>query len=223
MKPSPHISLSRAIIVSVMLLLAFCYLSFFKKSEAVPVKKPLSTFPETIDKWTGTIGFFDPQVYDVLGVDDSVLINYRSSGGKSVQLYVGYYQSQREGDLIHSPKNCLPGSGWLITRTSLEKLTLPGNDRQNIDVIKLILEKGDEKQVVLYWFQSRGRFIASEYLQKVYMVWDSLTKNRTDEAFVRLIAPIGPRGEVFTTQYLKEFSAQIIPILSEYLPDGEDY
>jgi EpsI family protein len=204
--------------VAVFMLLALCYVSFFSKSEAIPAKKELSTFPKTINTWKGAETFFDGQVYDVLGVDDSALINYRSPDGKSVGLYIGYYQSQREGDLIHSPKNCLPGSGWLITQTTVEPLTIPGEKARTIDVIKLLMEKDADRQVVLYWFQSRGRFIASEYLQKIYMVWDSLTKNRTDEAFVRLIAPVGSRGEEYTTEYLKEFAEQIIPILEEYLP-----
>lgn len=203
---------------SALMLFALGYILFFSDSESVPAKMDLDTFPKAIAGWRGSEDFFDPQVYDVLGVDDSVLINYRSSDEKPVQLYVGYYQSQREGDLIHSPKNCLPGSGWLITNTSIERLTLPGVTTREIDVVKLILQKGAGRQVVLYWFQSRGRFIASEYLQKIYMVWDSLTKNRTDEAFVRLIAPVGTKGEAFTTEYLKKFAVTAIPVLEAYLP-----
>ncbi len=208
----------RWFLTAAFMLIAFCYISFFSKSEAVPAKKELSTFPKAINTWAGTETFFSDKVYDVLGVDDSTLINYRSPGGKSLQLYIGYYQSQREGDLIHSPKNCLPGSGWSITRTTSESLTIPEEKPRHIDIIKLIMEKDNNRQVVLYWFQSRGRFIASEYFQKIYMVWDSITKNRTDEAFVRLIAPVGSRGEEYTTEYLKEFAEQIIPILEEYLP-----
>ena len=219
MASASSISLNRVMIASFIMLSAFCYLTFFSKSEDIPPKKELSAFPKTIDAWTGSLEFFNPEVYNVLGVDDSVLINYSSRDAKTVQLYVGYYESQREGDLIHSPKNCLPGSGWLITRTSSEKLSLSENKLQNIDVNKLLLEKGEEKQMVLYWFQSHGRFISSEYMQKIYMVWDSLTQNRTDQAFVRLVAPIGPGGEQFTKNYLIEFAEKIIPILSEYLPN----
>ena len=109
----------------------------------------MSTFPKSIDEWKGSENFFDPRVYEVLGVDDSVLLNFGSPDGKPVQLYVGYYGSQREGDLIHSPKNCLPGSGWLITRTANETLILP---EKKIDVVKLVMVKGEEKQIVLYWF-----------------------------------------------------------------------
>jgi EpsI family protein len=208
----------RYALISALLLASIGFLSYFSRSEAVPTRKPLNAFPKTIDSWAGQEGFFDKQVYDVLGVDDSALISYQGPEGKSVQLYVGYYQSQREGDLIHSPKNCMPGSGWNITQTSLEELTLKDKTPQEIKVIKLILEKGASRQVVLYWFQSRGRFIASEYWQKIYMVWDAITKNRTDEAFVRLIAPVGPNGEDYTTQYLKTFAEGLIPILTEYLP-----
>jgi EpsI family protein len=218
MKRFPELPLVRCALISALMLASIGFLSYFSRSETVPPRKPLSGFPKKIDNWAGQEGFFDKQVYDVLGVDDSMLISYLGPEGKSVQLYVGYYQSQREGDLIHSPKNCMPGSGWDITDTSLSELTLPGKDPQKIKVIKLILEKGTSKQVVLYWFQSRGRFIASEYLQKIYMVWDAITKNRTDEAFVRLIAPVGPNGEDYVTSYLKTFAERLIPILNEYLP-----
>ncbi len=218
MNPSLRKSWPRWLSAAAFMLIALCYVSFFSESEAVPAKKELSSFPKAIDAWKGSETFFDDRIYDELGVDDSTLINYRSPDGKIVQLYVGYYHSQREGDLIHSPKNCLPGSGWLITRTTVEPLTIPGKKARDIKVIKLLMEKDNNRQVVLYWFQSRGRFIASEYLQKIYMVWDSLTQNRTDEAFVRLIAPIGARGEKYSTDYLKEFAEQIIPILEEYLP-----
>jgi len=151
-------------------------------------------------------------------VDDSTLISYQDAEGKFVQLYIGYYQSQREGDLIHSPKNCMPGSGWEIDRTSIEELALAGKRPQTIKVIKLTLKKGPSTQVVLYWFQSRGRFIASEYWQKIYLVWDAIFENRTDGSFIRLIAPVGPKGMDYTTDYLKTFAEKIIPILQEYLP-----
>jgi EpsI family protein len=212
------ISVPRCILISALMLLTLVFLSISSHSEDVPAKKPLSEFPKTIDGWVGKQGFFDQQVYDVLGVDDSTLIDYQGSEGRIVELYVGFYKSQREGDLIHSPKNCLPGSGWEITQTSLEQLTLPGQKHRNIKVIKLLLEKGDSRQVVLYWFQSRGRFIASEYWQKIYLVWDAISKNRTDGAFVRLIAPIGPKGADYTTNFLKTFAERIIPILQDYLP-----
>lgn len=181
-------------------------------------KKKFSTFPKQVGAWIGKESFFEQKIYDKLGVDDSVLISYKSNDTREVQLYVGYYESQREGDLIHSPKNCMPGSGWNITDTSLEEIIIPGNKTKKIKAIKLILEKGINRQVVLYWFQSRGRFIASEYWQKIYLVWDAIFKNRTDGSFVRLIAPVNDKGVESATDYLKSFAVAVIPILNEYIP-----
>ena len=214
--------MKRIIIASSLMVFTFIFLSFMSHGRDIPSKKSFSTFPKKIGEWIGQESFFDQKVYEILGVEDSVLISYRDPDGKEVQLYVGYYDSQREGDLIHSPKNCMPGSGWKITQTSLEEVTLPGSKRKTIKVIKLILEKGIHKQVVLYWFQSRGRFISSEYLQKIYLVWDAIFKNRTDGSFVRLIAPLHREGMEYTLDYLKTFAQKLIPVLEEYIPGEED-
>ena len=212
--------LKRSIVVSSLMLCACAYIFFMSHSEAVPIKKNLSNFPKKINEWVGKEEFFDKKIYRILGVDDSVLITYDSPGKGTVQLYVGYYQSQREGDLIHSPKNCMPGSGWNIIHDSFETLVISGKNPKEITVIKLILQKGISKQIALYWFQSRGRFIASEYWQKIYLIWDSIFKNRTDGSFVRLIAPVNNGDVELATGYLKRFAVNVIPILEEYLPNG---
>ena len=162
--------------------------------------------------------YFDQKIYDLVGVDDSFLANYSNPDIGHIQLYVGFYKSQKEGDLIHSPKHCVPGSGWNIIRTSLEELRIPNHNPGTIKVIKLIIAKGSKRQIVLYWFQSRGRFIASEYMQKIYLVIDSITRHRTDGAFVRLIAPIFNGDEKKTLTNLKSFASLLIPVLQEYLP-----
>ena len=112
----------------------------------------------------------------------------------------------------------MPGSGWNILRTSSEELTIPNTNPGKVRVIKLILEKGSQKQIVLYWFQSRGRFIASEYMQKIYLVTDSITRRRTDGTFVRLISPATDGNEGKTVNCLKDFAKLLIPILQEYIP-----
>ena len=181
------------------------------------MSRPFSSFPKQIGEWIGTQDRFDQKIYDALGVDDSILSNYRTSDGRQVQLYIGFYQSQREGDIIHSPKNCMSGSGWNITQTSLEELNFSGTKTGKIKVIKLILEKGAQKDVVLYWFQSRGRIISSEYWQKVFLVWDAIFKHRTDGSFVRLMSPVG-KNELETTQNIKAFAKELFPVLEQYLP-----
>jgi EpsI family protein len=187
-------------------------------SESIKLNKPFTTFPRLIGEWTGKEERFDQAVYDMLGVDDSYLANYYNHQGRDVQLYIGYYESQKEGQQIHSPKNCMPGSGWNITETSLEDITLKGDASKKIKVIKLLLEKDNQKQVVLYWYQSNGRFISSEYAQKIYMVVDSITKHRTDGSFVRLISPVQNNDEEAAIKHLKDFAVELIPVLKEYIP-----
>jgi len=187
-------------------------------SEDVKLNKPFSTFPKKIGEWAGKEERFDQAVYDLLGVDDSYLANYYDHDSSLVQLYIGYYESQKEGQQIHSPKNCMPGSGWNITETSLDDITLKGNASKKIKVIKLLLEKDNQKQVVFYWYQSNGRFISSEYSQRIYMVIDSITKHRTDGSFIRLISPVINNDEEMAVKHLKDFTAQLIPILKDYIP-----
>ena len=211
------ISLYRTLTASFLMLLTLSFTGYGSSVEDIIQIRPLSSFPKQIDEWIGKEGRFDQRVYDVLGVDDSFLCDYVAPDGRHVQLYIGFYQSQREGDLIHSPKNCMPGGGWDIIHTKLEEIFIPRMNPGKIKVIKLILQRGKDRQVVLYWFQSRGRFIASEYMQKIYLVWDAIFKNRTDGSFVRLIAPV-TTVEAHTTEYMKTFAQKLIPILEEYLP-----
>ncbi len=185
-------------------------------SEKIKPNKPFSQFPLEIGQWQGRKGELDQKVYNILGLEDYILSNYARPSGEMVNLYVGFYQSQKEGDIIHSPKNCMPGAGWKITNTSIVDVNVSdtGND---IKVIKLLLQKGEEKQIVLYWFQSRGRIIASEYMQKIWLVIDSVIKQRTDGSFVRLISPV-TTDEQTTLKTLKEFARKIYPVLNEHIP-----
>ena len=205
------------IAAAIMLITSTCII-FLNKSNDLPIKKSLSHFPVKIGDWQGTTSRFSEKVYEILGVDDSVLINYYNDDHDEIQLYIGYYQSQRQGDIIHSPKHCMPGSGWDIIETSLIPLSLKNQNGETIRVIKLILKKDFQLQAALYWFNSRGRVINSEYTQKMYLVWDSIIKHRTDGSLVRLLSPITDQNEKKTIKRLKQFAEQIIPILNEFIP-----
>ncbi|MBW1613684.1 MAG: EpsI family protein [Deltaproteobacteria bacterium] len=211
-------SFKRIFIVSALMILTMVCLRYISHGENILPNKSFSTFPKQIGEWVGKEEHFDKRIYDIVGVDDSILSNYHTSDGQQVQLYVGFYRSQREGDLIHSPKHCMPGAGWNIIRTSIEELIIPNHNPGKIKCIKLILQKGTQRQVVLYWFQSRGRFISSEYMQKIYLVIDSIIKHRTDGSFVRLIAPVERDNEGEALEAIKDFAKLLIPILQEYIP-----
>jgi EpsI family protein len=211
-------SYKRTLVAAGLMVFTMLFLNYISHGENIQPNRPLSTFPKQIGRWAGKEEHFDQMIYDILGVEDSFLCNYRDSDGRQVQLYVGFYQSQREGDLIHSPRNCMPGAGWNIIRSSLEEVTIPGINPGKIIMNKLNLGKGAQKQVMLYWFQSRGRFIASEYMQKVYLVVDSITRHRTDGSFVRLISPVVNGNEEKTMHDMRSFAKLVIPILKEYIP-----
>jgi EpsI family protein len=205
------------LVATSIMLLTFGLLTYLSNPEIIAAKKPFATFPTEIGPWKGVEDRFDEKVYNILGVDDSFYADYRAPGKPWINLYVGFYQSQREGELIHSPKNCMPGGGWNIVGSSIEALPLGSADAKDYKAIKLVLQKGPNKQISLYWYQSRGRIISSEYMQKIYLVWDAITRNRTDGSFVRLIAPV-ISSEEQTLETLKNFSKDLFPILQEYIP-----
>ncbi len=203
---------------SILMVLCAVFLNYINHPEDIQPNKPFSTFPKKIGEWTGKEERFDEKINDILGVDDYILGNYYSTNGKRINLYVGFYQSQREGDLIHSPKHCLPGAGWNIIENTIEELNISESGSRKMKLIKLIIRKGDRKQIVLYWFQSRGRIISSEYTQKIYLVIDSVLKHRTDGSFVRLMAPLEDGDEAAALGRLNDFTRLLLPILNEYIP-----
>jgi EpsI family protein len=210
--------LKRSIVVSAIMVFTMVLTMFLGHARDIPPLKPFSTFPKQIEGWSGKDERFAERVYEKLGVDDTILANYRSADGREVQLYVGFYRRLDEGSGIHSPKNCMPGAGWNIIRSSVEELSIPSVPTGKMNAIKLLIEKSGRRQIVLYWFQSGGRYIASEYWQKIYMVMDSITKSRTDGAFVRLIAPVVDGNQERALQSLKDFVGAMIPVLQEYIP-----
>lgn len=203
--------------VSIIMIMAFGAQQYFSHAEKIIPNKPFSSFPTQIGQWRGEEEHFDAEVYKVLGADDSFYANYHDNQGRWINLFIGFYQSQSEGELIHSPKNCMPGGGWNILDSEIVPIKLKGSLDESIKVIKLVLQKGESRQISYYWYQSRGRIISSEYVQKIYLVWDSITRNRTDGAFVRLITPVNSSDKE-TTVILEKFIQDLFPILTNYIP-----
>jgi EpsI family protein len=206
---------TKAVIIIITMLFSSILLEFLSYSEKIIPNKPFDSFPLEIGQWKGVKDELDTKIYNILGVEDYIMANFYSADKKMVNLYVGFYQSQREGDLIHSPKNCMPGSGWNIIETSQEVIEIDNNVK--INSIKLLLQKGSEKQIVLYWFQSRGRIVTSEYMEKIWLVVDSIIKHRTDGSFVRFISPLYT-NENETVEGMKEFVKIVFPYLNDYIP-----
>jgi EpsI family protein len=214
----------RIAIVAVMLLAGTGVLARASRSELIPVRSSFATFPLRMDDWLGRRAEdFDAKTLSVLGVDEYMHRVYAKAPQVPIGLYVGYYQSQRQGDTIHSPLNCLPGAGWQpVSKGSvaIPVRTSVGNPAERvIEVNRYVIQKGADRTLVLYWYQSHGRVIASEYTSKVYMVLDAMRTNRTDAAMVRVITPvIDSEGLEVAERRAVGFVQSLFPRLDSYLP-----
>lgn len=203
-------------LVPVLLLLVFIISSFTIRIRSVPLKMPLLRFPEVIDGFTKTQDeFLNEKILKNLGVDNYLMRVYRSQDGYPITLYIGFYEDQKEGAMIHSPKHCYPGSGWNPASSEVITLNIP-KVNTNITINEYFLTKGDEKQLVYYWYQSRGRTVANEYKDRLLMVWDSLLKHRSDGALVRISGPAQDIEKAKKIQ--KNFIEKVYPVLIKFLP-----
>ena len=217
--------IQRMVIVSALLFGAAGYFVQAMQAEVTPLREPLRSLPLQLPGWTGFEGpAFDSKIEQVLGADEYVNRIYSSGSGPAVGLYIGYYASQRQGDTMHSPLNCLPGAGWEPVQQDRASLTVasPASASQEvITVNQFVIQKGLDRQLVMYWYQSHGRVIASEYTSKIFMVYDAMRLNRTDGAMVRVITPIiGESSEATAaaTERTSSFVKTMFPQLARVLP-----
>ena len=187
--------------------------------EAHVPRRQLRDFPQQVGAWQQVGGDqrFDAGTEQVLRADDYLLRNYTSGDGRIASFYVGYYATQRNGATYHSPLNCLPGSGW--TMTDPARITIkPKDGRVAFEANRYLIQKGNDKELLVYWYQGRGRAVASEYWGKIYAVLDSLRWRRSDGAMVRVIVPIG-QSESAALEAAADFAANLTPVLPAFIPD----
>jgi len=213
----------RALVVALVFAATTAYLSVASRAEELPPREPLADLPMFITPWSGTRSpDLTPDVLAVLGADDYILRNYSRAGAPPIGLYIGYHASQRQGDTIHSPLNCLPGAGWQpteVNRTQIPIQTSSDASPRPIDVNRVIITKGLDRALVLYWYQSHRRIVASEYWGKVYTVLDSVRYHRTDAAMVRIIVPIPDGQDPHAAEaQATTFAQALFPLLSPHLP-----
>jgi exosortase D (VPLPA-CTERM-specific) len=190
-----------------------------ERPENAPARADFIDFPARLGGWVGSREKLDAVYLDALKLDDYLLMNYRDGEGSPVNLYVAYYQSQRNGMSVHSPRLCLPGGGWKVTK--FEQYQIPAtNGHPSWPVNRIVIEQDGRKQLVYYWFRERGRRLTNEYVVRWYLFWDALRINRTDGALVRVVAPLQKgvsEADVNTT--LTRFAILAETSLSRYLPD----
>ena len=205
----------RLLIAAALMVAAGGFLRIVSAADLVPEASNLAALPLQIDQWSGRdLERFDPETEAVLQADTYLLRRY-TRGGAQLDLFVAYYATQRSGHTIHSPLNCLPGTGWEWVDRRRERISVgPGRD---IDINSNIARKNADQQLVSYWYQSHGRAIASEYRNRLLLVQDALTLHRSDGALVRLTAPV--RGRDGRPADLAGFISALYPILTRHLPE----
>ncbi len=179
-----------------------------------PEHQFLRDFPSKIDVWHSKDLPYEPEVVKEIGADDYTNREY-FGGGRPIELYIGYYKDQRSGDAIHSPKNCLPGSGWEPVRSARIQIGFPDKP---VTVNEYIVQQGTDRDLVLYWYQTRERIVASEYSAKFWLVADGVRHRSTDGAMIR-IWTTAEDGEESAEARATDFARRIYPQVSEFLPN----
>lgn len=213
--PRPYLA-GGAVLVAVLMMGTFIE----KRAEAAPMRKSLTQFPSQLSGWQGRPEAMETIYLDALKLTDYTLTDYRSGAGDVVNLYVAYYASQRQGESIHSPRSCIPGGGWQIQNHSVRPINDMTMNGKALRVNRIEIQKDSSKQLVYYWFKQRSRTLTNEYAVKWYILWDALTRNRTDGSLIRLTTPLRPAEDWQSAdKRLLAFASEFNNHIGEYIPD----
>jgi EpsI family protein len=221
-RDSKQMGVSLGLFVSFLLLtgMAVTSLALPHRDEIIPKRATFKDFPVRLGAWRGHFDQLDSVYVKALKFDDYLLADYSSTPGKLVNLYVAYYGSQRKGASVHSPKACLPGGGWRIEQ--LDRRVIGRNDSDNgaFAYNRAVIQLGNTRQLVYYWFQERGRNVTNDYLVKWYLFWDAVTQRRTDGALVRLTTNItSGQNMADVDKYMTDFVQKLRRELPPFVPD----
>jgi EpsI family protein len=198
------------------------------RDSVVPTRETFDSFPTTLGDWACAEKIrLDAAVQRNLGATDYLICEFRrGSPSGQVSFYVGFHETQirEEGggsgeNSIHPPAHCLPGSGWDIIANDTVRLDIPGLPGQDATAKRLIIARGEERQLVYYWYQSRGRVISEDWRKILYVGWDRATRGRTDGSLVRFTVPIARGDEARAEESFAEIASLLVPMLPAYVPN----
>jgi EpsI family protein len=185
---------------------------------AMPLTGPISSVLDHVDGYRIEEQHVSDEERRVAGMTDYVArIYWRPDSTAAFTTYVGYYDQQTQGKSMHSPKNCLPGAGWEILRGGTATITTA--DGPHV-VNRYLLKNGALQAVVYYWYQGRGRIVASEYAVKWDLLRDAALKGHTEEALVRVIVPVDPSDttQARADQLAQEIAPRLLREVRQVLP-----
>lgn len=204
----------RFYLVYIALACAAFFISFHKDIYE-PVAKPLSEIPQSIAKWSMVDeARFSEAVLQQLRPTDYLYRVYAADNQNSVSLYLGYHGGGPESGSIHSPKHCLPGSGWLMISEQIKTFTVGAGD---LPIVEAIYQKDGQRELFLYWFQVKGKVLTNEYRLKFAEISNSIFYNRRDSAFIRISVP-HREGDVTASKLGEMFFKDFYPYIKEVLP-----
>ncbi len=205
-------------VICLMLVLSVLATARRRGREVSPARETLSLFPRVVAGSNGVDQAVDPHELSVLQAGDYLAREYDPADGSTpVYLFIGYFPSQKTGATIHSPRHCLPGSGWSFN--SSEYKTLSDAQGSTHKVGEYVIQNGSSRAFVIYWYEAHGRSVASEFAAKWFMVLDALRMNRSDGSLVRVITPINENEDTGVAQRRSEkFVAGLWPELPRFLP-----
>jgi len=213
MKQTVRVGLSLSLLIGALLVL-----HLRSSGEAVPIRKSLDSFPSAVGDWQAREGvLLEQDILNVLKAKEYLMRRDQDPSGRSVWLFIAYWDTLRKGATPHSPRNCLPGDGWEPLEASMVTIPLP-QLLTSITVNRYLIQKDRDQQVVLYWYQSQGRAIAGELAARVQLVRNSIARHRTDGALVRISSPVYG-GVQETSDRLVRYVQAMYPALGDYLPD----
>lgn len=191
---------------------------FEQRGEISAERQPLSNLSVNLGDWQqrGNEIKFDAATESVLRTTDYTMREYLAKDNRLANLYIGYYASQRTGATYHSPQNCLPGAGWIMTQPEIVEIKTPSG--KTFTANKFIIENGIYREVLIYWYQGRGRAASSEYADKINTIWDSVLRRRSDGAMVRVMTAVG-NDEPKATAAAVDLSANAADKLSAFVPE----
>jgi len=212
-------NLSKFALVCALLSGTAVFLSYRDHEEILAPRQDLSTLPNQLGTWNGIDMNIPDDVRQILGHGDFLSRIYRDNtdNDRYVDLFIAYFPSQRFGDTIHSPRNCLPGSGWYPIDSSRVRLSFSGY--RPFLANRYIISKGEDRQVVIYWYLAHDRSVASEYWARYYLFADSVKMNRSDGSMIRLVTPLDPKETIEAAQQRAvSLAGNIVPLIHRYVP-----